>query len=209
MEKPNLYQKINQIQKQITSIQKNARVEVTRDRFYTAVEHDDVSELFHTPLAEIGIFCKVDVISSSVTEIIKETEYNGKKELKYSYRADITVEVTFINADDPNEFFSVKSFAYAFDSGDKAAGKAESMAVKYVYLKNFNLPSFDQEEQRDYERQYHQQTTPKQQQNQPPQGQVPASDAQKGAMRKLGIQFNDNVTKQQATKLIQDFNNKK
>ena len=51
----------------------------------------------------------------------------------------------------PEEREVCKSFAYAFDSGDKAVGKAESMAVKYVFLKNFVLESTDNEESRDHE----------------------------------------------------------
>lgn len=144
----NLHQKINSIQKVVTSVFKGARVSITQSSSYTAVSHDDVAALLHLPMANAGIAVEVDMLECVVTPIITEKEYQGKVDKKYSYQAMVKMAVTFVNSDDPKDRFTVNSYAYAFDSGDKAVGKAESMAVKYVYLKNFNLESTDDEESR-------------------------------------------------------------
>ena len=144
----NLYQKMTDIMKTVKSVTKGETVNITQSRSYTAVGHDDVAALLHTPLAEAGIWVKVSVTDCQVSSIEKVFS-NGNK--GYEYRSDVWVEVVFINADKPEERESVKAFAYAFDSGDKATGKAQSMAVKYAFLKNFTLESVDEEESREHE----------------------------------------------------------
>lgn len=155
----NLYQRINDIQKKVVSVHKGSRVEVVKGKYYSAVSHDDIAALLHLPMAEAGISVEVDMIECSIEPIAKESIYNGQKEIKYSYLAKVKMAVTFVNSDDPKERFTVNSYGYAFDSGDKAIGKAESMAVKYVYLKNFNLESTDDEESRSEENSAQFQTT--------------------------------------------------
>lgn len=144
----NLYQKMTSIMKEVETVFKGANISMGNGRSYSAVNHDDVARLLHKPLAENGIITKVSVEKVELSSREKTNKYG---DASLEYRADVWVEVTFINADDPTERETCKSFAYAFDSGDKAVGKAESMAVKYVFLKNFVLESTDNEESRDHE----------------------------------------------------------
>jgi hypothetical protein len=136
------------IMKEVETVFKGANISMGNGRSYSAVNHDDVARLLHKPLAEHGIITKVSV---EKVELVGREKTNKYGDTALEYRADVWVEVTFINADKPEEREVCKSFAYAFDSGDKAVGKAESMAVKYVFLKNFVLESTDNEESRDHE----------------------------------------------------------
>ena len=145
----NLHQKINDIQKEVRSVFRGSRVAVTEYRSYTAVSHDDIAALLHLPMADAGVSVEVSMESCEIDKVATTKEYQGKKEEKISYMAKVWMLVSFVNSDDPKlDRFTVRSFAYALDSGDKAVGKACSMAVKYVYLKNFNLESTDDEEAR-------------------------------------------------------------
>ena len=144
----NLYQKMTSIMKEVETVFKGANISMGNGRSYSAVNHDDVARLLHKPLAENGIITKVSVEKVELSSREKTNKYG---DTSLEYRADVWVDVTFINADKPEEREVCKSFAYAFDSGDKAVGKAESMAVKYVFLKNFVLESTDNEESRDHE----------------------------------------------------------
>lgn len=144
----NLYQKMASIMKEVETVFKGASISMGNGRSYSAVNHDDVARLLHKPLAEQGIITKVSVERVDISSRDKVNKYG---DTTLEYRADVWVDVTFINADNPSEREVCKSFAYAFDSGDKAVGKAESMAVKYVFLKNFVLESTDNEESRDHE----------------------------------------------------------
>jgi hypothetical protein len=47
---------------------------------------------------------------------------------------------------------------------------------------------------------------PKTSTNQPSSSSIPASDAQKGALKKMGIEFNANITKSEASRLIENYN---
>lgn len=147
-----IHQKIIKIMEQVRFVTKGASVSTgASGPSYKAVQHDDVTALIHGPATDIGLTIIPEITNVEVHEVIKETLYNGKSEKKISYRAHVWVETEFTNADNPSETFKKKSFAYALDSGDKAIGKAFSMAVKYTYLKAFLLESGDNEESRDNE----------------------------------------------------------
>ena len=55
---------------------------------------------------------------------------------------------TFINAEKPDEMVVIDIPAHALDSGDKAPGKAMSMAKKYALLHMFLLETGEEEESR-------------------------------------------------------------
>lgn len=148
----NIYQRLNAVMSDVTSVFKGTEVSMGGNRSYSAVSHDDVTKLVHMPLVKNGIFVEVDVIETKLSTIESVSEYQGKQQTKTSYLAEVTVQCNFVNIDDPKDRFSVKSFAYALDTSDKAVGKAQSMAVKYIYLKNLLLESTDEEESREYER---------------------------------------------------------
>ena len=148
MSTKNLYQRMASIMKEVETVFKGANISMGNGRSYSAVNHDDVARLLHKPLADHGVITKVSVEKVELTSRDKTNKYG---DVSPEYRADVWVEITLINADNPEEREVCKSFAYAFDSGDKAVGKAESMAVKYMFLKNFVLESTDNEESRDQE----------------------------------------------------------
>ena len=143
-----LAQRMVTVMAEVRSVFKGANIQMGGGRSYSAVSHDDVARLLHTPMATNGIYTKVSV---EKVEISSKEVANKFGDIKSEYRADVWVEVTFINSEKPEDREVCKGFAYAFDSGDKAVGKAQSMAVKYVLLKNFVLESTDEEESRDQE----------------------------------------------------------
>ena len=144
----NIYQKLNEVQKIVRTVLKTAKIDITQYRSYTAVTHDEVAGILHLPMANAGIFVEVDMTNCKIEQIETDSTYNNVTTKKISYMATVQMEMKFVNSDDPTDFFLVKQTAYAFDSGDKAIGKAQSMAVKYAYLKNLNLESMDDEEHR-------------------------------------------------------------
>ena len=181
----NLYQKMAAIMKEVETVFKGASISMGNGRSYSAVNHDDVARLLHKPLADQGIITKVSVEKAEISSREKTNKYG---DTALEYRADVWVEVTFINADKPEEREVCKSFAYAFDSGDKAVGKAESMAVKYVFLKNFVLESTDNEESRDHENNF--KTPPKKSIVEEVKAKVEAKTAVASAPAKKTVSFN-------------------
>jgi hypothetical protein len=151
-ESKNLYQRLNSLMADVTSVFKGTEVSMGGGRGYSAVSHDDVTKLIHMPLVNNGVFIELSVVNSKLSPLETVSEYQGKQQIKTSYLAEVTVRATFVNVDKPEERFSVESYAYALDSSDKAVGKAISMASKYVYLKNLLLESTDEEESRNFEK---------------------------------------------------------
>jgi hypothetical protein len=178
-----------------------------------AVSHDDVTALLHDPIADVGIVAFPNMESAELESFEVVKEYQGNKTISTQYRVKVWVSVTFYDSDKPDVSIITKCFSYAVDSGDKATGKAYSMAIKYCYLKTFMLESSDEEESRDNEKHYNQL---KESTHQPNNSQsvihkndFPASDAQKGAMRKMGIVFKETISKQDASKMIETYNKEK
>jgi hypothetical protein len=219
----NLYQKINDIQKTVKSVHKGGTVKINERASYNAVLHDDVTALLHDPIANAGIVAMPRMETCEVEIIRTSKSYNGQITESNSYMVKIWASVTFINSENPSEQYQTQCFAYAIDSGDKASGKAYSMAIKYCYLKTFMLESCDDEESRDWENNVIQSKpspvkspTPKPTfiveptaEPKPVQIKNPmdkASDAQKGALTKMGIYFSQDITKSEASKLIENAN---
>ena len=146
----NLYQRILSVYKKVTSVIKEAEIEQGNNS-YQVVTHDTVTKALHIPVAEAGIVCWPTMKSCVVTSFEKEKEYQGKKQIQTWYRADVVAQVKFINADNPQDVLESEIHSYAFDTSDKAIGKAYSMAIKNIYLKTFMLESLDQEEARPLE----------------------------------------------------------
>jgi hypothetical protein len=237
----NLYQKINDIQKTVKSVHKGGTVKINERASYSAVLHDDVTALLHDPIANAGIVAMPRMETCEVEIIRTSKSYNGQITESNSYMVKIWASVTFINSENPSEQYQTQCFAYAIDSGDKATGKAYSMAIKYCYLKTFMLESCDDEESRDYENTWKNEpaikqldvvsTSKKLDQSKPLPVKSPtpkptfiveptteqkpvqiknpmdkASDAQKGALTKMGIYFSQDITKSEASKLIESAN---
>lgn len=90
---------------------------------YRYVSHDTVTKALHGPCAKHGI-----LVSTSV----HKWEQDGN-------RTSATIEVMFINVDNPLDFISVIGFGFGIDKQDKGPGKAVSYALKTVLLKQFLL----------------------------------------------------------------------
>jgi tRNA U38,U39,U40 pseudouridine synthase TruA len=195
----NIFQRINKVMQEVTTVNKGTTVSITSSNSYKAVSHDDVTGLLHKPITDAGIVALPNMESCELEEYVTESEYQGRVTKKIGYRVKVWASVTFFNIDKPEEKVETKCYAYALDSGDKATGKAYSMAVKYCYLKTFMLESQDEEESRDNEKTYNDnrgnqnnggnrnQNNQQRQQNNNQQGNdtKKASPAQLGALKKL------------------------
>jgi hypothetical protein len=137
--KLNIYQRINEVRKKATYVQKDKTVS---GQNYKAVTHDAVTALLRNHLIDQGIVIVPRLLTSSV-EKIGETQ-GGSPIIRYSARYD----VDFVNCDDPEDKVTVPGEAHANDHGDKAPGKATSYATKYAMLKLFSIETGEDDEAR-------------------------------------------------------------
>lgn len=123
----NIYQRINEVRKDVRYIQKDAQVQN-----YRAVTHDNVTARLRESMIKNGI-----VVVPTLNTYDNETITTRKGTLMVRHTA--TYSVSFVNMDDPKDVAVVAAVAMADDAGDKAPGKALSLAVKNSMLKVFSL----------------------------------------------------------------------
>lgn len=137
----NIYQRVNEVRKSVSYVQKDKRVQ--EGGGYMAVTHDAVTSMLRDSLVEHGIVVTMSVSESSVTDTGTFTA-KGTPFIRYAAR----FLVDFVNADQPDDRFTVIVESHALDLGDKAPGKAMSYAKKYALLKVFEIETGDDDEGR-------------------------------------------------------------
>ena len=135
----NIYQRLNEVRKQVSYLQKKKEV---RGQGYNAVTHDEVTAYLRQPFIDSGIIT-VPFQTKSTFENVGETK-NGAVIIRYQ----AWYEISFINMDEPEQAVTVSVESHAMDHGDKAPGKAMSYAVKYAMLKILNIETGEDEESR-------------------------------------------------------------
>lgn len=139
----NIYQRINEVRKEVEYIQKNKQVSTGAGSGYKAVTHDEVTGIIRKKLVEFGIICVPTLVES---EVSPTTTKDGQPSNVIRYEA--IYDFAFVNADKPDEFVTVRMGAHANDNQDKAPGKAISYAKKYAVLKLFEIETGEDEESR-------------------------------------------------------------
>jgi len=160
----NLYQKINEIKKEVAPIQKDVTVKLGKGS-YGAVSHDQVLSKVNDLMIKYNVISFVSNVNDDTDRALYQDQYGKPKGIAFT---KIKMVVTFVNADEPNEKINVESIGHAEDQGDKAAGKAYTYSIKYAYLKLFGLKTgINDEARHDYSQPQTQQAPPTFQQ---PQG---------------------------------------
>lgn len=147
-DKLSLTEKMLLVYGKVKSIHKTGKINMDKDKGYKVVTHDEVTRVLHDAFADVGIVCLPSQRSCVISEYKIISVWNDKENVKTGYKAEVTVDYTFINASDPKDTLTSVATAFAMDPSDKAISKAYSMAVKMILLKTFMLESTDEEEAR-------------------------------------------------------------
>lgn len=139
--KPNLYQRILAVMKDVPYVQKDATVDAGAGRSYKGVTHDAVIAKLRKPMIEHGI---VLTVAQKSEHAVEGQTAKGYPKIRY----EAWYDVTLTNADNPEDVLTYPVHAHAEDGGDKAPGKAMSYAVKTVLLKAFALETGESDESR-------------------------------------------------------------
>jgi len=135
----NIMQRMNWVRSQISYIQKDTIV----GGQYKAVRHDAVTANIRPFLIQAGIVTTQSLVKSTVADSGSTTK-NGVPIVRY----EATYLIGLHNVVDMTQIVSLEVEAHALDQGDKAPGKAMSMAKKYAYLKEFDIETGEDEESR-------------------------------------------------------------
>lgn len=137
-EKLNLYQRINEIRKSISYLQKDKSVS-TGNGNYRAITHDAVTGMVREHMVTHGVVCY---------PVLVESTSNPKEDGAKQFRYEATYDFHFVNVDDPKDELIVRIQSHAMDNADKACGKALSYAKKYAILKLFEIETGEDDESR-------------------------------------------------------------
>ncbi len=137
-DKLNIYQRLNEVRKNIEYIKKDKQVQN-----YKAVTHDQVTALVRKHLIDQGVIIYPNLVSTITVD-------SGEKTSKGTpiLRVEAVYEFTIVNADDGLDSFKTSVSAHANDTGDKAPGKALSYAKKALVLKLFEIETGEDDESR-------------------------------------------------------------
>ena len=136
----NIYQKLIEVRKAVPYLQKE-----DKGAQYAYVGSSKVLSNVRSKMDELGLLLVPAVIgtkvSESVVEYIEKDKYGKEKPKKTTtYFTELTLEMTWINAENPEEQIKVPWYGQGVDiAGEKGVGKALTYAEKYFLLKQFNI----------------------------------------------------------------------
>ena len=129
----NIYQKINEVMKNIEYLTKDDKVEFGTTK-YKAISEEKVTTAVREQLVKQGIVI-IPVQQESENKELTRTEksVNMLTSVHTRYRIQ--------NIDDVNDFIEVESNGTGVDTQDKGVGKAMTYAYKYMLLRTFAIPT--------------------------------------------------------------------
>jgi hypothetical protein len=134
----NIYQRLNEVRKAVQYLQKDASV-----TGYRAITHDYVTSEVRPHLIENGIM----VVPRQSSYELRDTGKTTKNGIPFTNYIGV-YDFDFVNIDEPQDKVTVRIGAMSEDTADKGAGGAISYAMKYAFLKLFNIETGDSEESR-------------------------------------------------------------
>lgn len=140
----NIYQRLNEVRKAVSFIQKDKAVSTGGAGSYMAVTHDSVTAAVRPHLITHGIMIVPRLTKASTVQDSGMTTAKGIPIIRY----EATFDIDFVNCDEPTDKATVTIEAHALDNGDKAPGKAASYATKYAMLKLFSIETGEDDEGR-------------------------------------------------------------
>jgi ERF superfamily len=142
----NIHQKLNDVMKAIHYIKKDAVVGEGRSS-YKAVTHDQVTAQTREEFVGIGISVVTSLVEGKTTFIERGKDDRGNQKHPIVF-FDGVFDVEFVNIDDPNDKIVKRVAGHGEDCGDKAPGKAESIAQKRAVLKQLQIETGENDESR-------------------------------------------------------------
>jgi hypothetical protein len=128
----NLYQKLAAISGDIGVIKKGG---TNREQGYSFIEYAAVAGELRTLFAKYGVVIVPYMVKAQKQTREEVTTQRGGK----GYHVLVDFAFVVVNADKPDDKFTVTWTGEATDYGDKATNKAATGALKYYLMRQFNI----------------------------------------------------------------------
>lgn len=131
-----IYSKLGEVMKEVTAIDKTRKNE-QQGFMFRGIE-DFMNEL-HNSFAKHGII----ILPHELEHIQESYEVkNSRGEVKLQFRTRVHMEFKFISTED-GSFVEADGWGEAADNADKGYNKTKSIALKYVLMQMFLVPTKD------------------------------------------------------------------
>lgn len=134
-----LWQKLLEVQKAVTYLQRNAQSKAGGS--YTYVSSALVLERIRGEMDEQGLLLQTATVEERL-HIDAAYSYADKKQ----HFTEVVMEFTWINTDNPEETMVCRWYGQGIDNGEKGPGKAMTYAEKYFLLKFFHIATGDHDD---------------------------------------------------------------
>ena len=138
MNELNIYQRINEVMKEVEYIKRGSAGQGT------GVKYDEAIAKLRGSMIKFGIIMVPRQVGSVVT--VRESALNNGKMTQPIYGADYDVDL--VNMDKPEDRVTYSVGAHGMDNGDKAPGKISTYACKVALIKAFALETGENDESR-------------------------------------------------------------
>lgn len=136
----NIFEKMALITDEIGVVQKNLKIDVSKNNSYKAVSERDVLDAVKPIEIKYRVYSypvERNIIESNI--LTTKNDYGEKNSLYMR----LEIVYRFVNMDKPEEFIDIKSYGDGIDTGDKATGKAMTYADKYALMKAYKISTGD------------------------------------------------------------------
>lgn len=131
----NIYEKLIEVRKEVPYLQKGV---YNKGQQYSYVSSSQALGAVRAKIDELGLLLIPSVIDAKFSELCKGISEKGKETV--TIITELTIEYTWLNAENPEEKFSITWYGQGIDiGGEKGVGKALTYAEKYFMLKFFNI----------------------------------------------------------------------
>ena len=142
----NIYQKLSLVSRACETVDKDGKVDGIRGFKYATA--GNIISMVNQSLFKYRLvaYTNYKLIESKLLQV---TNKDGREQtMKF---AAVEAVATIVNVDNPEEKINASAFGYGQDSGDTAIGKAQTYALKYMWLSTLQMQQMDENPEKDYE----------------------------------------------------------
>ena len=128
----NIYQKLVEVRKSVPYLKKDAK-----SHSYQYNSPSQVLGALRAKMDELGLLLETRIISKEVTQ----TVVPSPKGEKINYFTELTLEYTWVNADNPDEKVIVPWYSQGIETAsERGIGKSLTYGERYFLMKQFSIP---------------------------------------------------------------------
>lgn len=134
----NVFQKIAEVMKDISYIQKDDNVETGKGKSYRAVTEEKVTSAVRASLVKHGlVILPIEQVTNSEQEQVQDKYGN----FRVNHFVEVVTRYRIQNIEEETDYIEVVSSGSGVDTQDKGVGKAMTYAYKYMLLRTFAIPT--------------------------------------------------------------------